>query len=137
MSAPWPTCCTPSSPPSIPLTSFPQSTVNHSRPIPSSEERAHPLRSPSFTDLPVWLKTSGKFIISLPFFFHSFNGIRHLTWDMGKGTPPLDIKPQTSYLFANFLLLSRTALSLKGVYSTGYAVLCATLVSSVAAAFFL
>ncbi|KAJ9092667.1 hypothetical protein QFC21_006732 [Naganishia friedmannii] len=64
-------------------------------------------------DLPVWLKTSGKFIISLPFFFHSFNGIRHLTWDMGK------------------------ALSLKGVYSTGYAVLGATLVSSVAAAFFL
>ncbi|KAI5449009.1 cytochrome b subunit of succinate dehydrogenase, Sdh3p [Naganishia albida] len=64
-------------------------------------------------DLPVWLKTSGKFIISLPFFFHSFNGIRHLLWDTGK------------------------ALSLKGVYSTGYAVLGATAISSVVAAFFL
>ncbi|GHJ89855.1 hypothetical protein NliqN6_6257 [Naganishia liquefaciens] len=64
-------------------------------------------------DLPVWLKTSGKFIISLPFFFHSYNGIRHLVWDMGK------------------------AMTLKGVYSTGYAVLAATAISSVAAAFFL
>lgn len=26
-----------------------------------------------------------KFIISWPFFFHTFNGIRHLVWDMGKG----------------------------------------------------
>jgi succinate dehydrogenase (ubiquinone) cytochrome b560 subunit len=38
-----------------------------------------------FPDLPVWLKTSGKFIISLPFFFHSYNGIRHLVWDTGRG----------------------------------------------------
>ena len=28
---------------------------------------------------------ASKFVISWPFFFHAFNGVRHLVWDMGKG----------------------------------------------------
>jgi succinate dehydrogenase (ubiquinone) cytochrome b560 subunit len=28
-------------------------------------------------------KASAKFAVALPFFFHSFNGVRHLVWDMG------------------------------------------------------
>ncbi|WVF71304.1 succinate dehydrogenase, cytochrome b556 subunit [Kwoniella sp. CBS 6097] len=63
-------------------------------------------------DLPVWLKGSIKFALAVPFTFHSFNGLRHLGWDVGK------------------------ALTIKGVYTTGYAVLAATAVSSVYLAFF-
>lgn len=46
--------------------------------------------SSSFADLPGWFKTSAKFIVALPFTFHSFNGIRHLMWDMNKGESPGD-----------------------------------------------
>ena len=35
-------------------------------------------------DRPVLLKVLTKFTIALPFTFHSFNGFRHLAWDMGK-----------------------------------------------------
>ncbi|KAF1954116.1 succinate dehydrogenase subunit C [Byssothecium circinans] len=33
---------------------------------------------------PVWAKVSAKLGISLPFFYHCLNGLRHLTWDLGK-----------------------------------------------------
>ncbi|CAG8451384.1 10406_t:CDS:10 [Acaulospora morrowiae] len=49
--------------------------------------------------LPPSVKLTGKFLLAWPFTFHAFNGIRHLVWDLGG------------------------ALSLKGVYATGYAVL--------------
>ncbi|KAL2062921.1 hypothetical protein VTL71DRAFT_5993 [Oculimacula yallundae] len=38
----------------------------------------------SFGALPVAAKFGLKFIAALPFTFHSFNGLRHLTWDTGK-----------------------------------------------------
>ncbi|KAJ4482253.1 SDHC, cytochrome b subunit of succinate dehydrogenase [Lentinula aciculospora] len=57
--------------------------------------------------LPDAVKYAGKFILALPFTFHSFNGIRHLLWDSGK------------------------FLTVKGAYSTGYAVLGATAISTV------
>ncbi|WVR06928.1 succinate dehydrogenase, cytochrome b556 subunit [Kwoniella sp. DSM 27419] len=63
-------------------------------------------------DLPTWLKGGIKLVFAVPFTFHSFNGLRHLGWDVGK------------------------ALTIKGVYTTGYAVLAATAVSSVYLAFF-
>ncbi|KAF2269334.1 succinate dehydrogenase subunit C [Lojkania enalia] len=34
---------------------------------------------------PVWAKVSAKLFVAFPFFFHSLNGIRHLTWDLGWG----------------------------------------------------
>jgi succinate dehydrogenase (ubiquinone) cytochrome b560 subunit len=33
---------------------------------------------------PVIAKVATKLFFALPFTFHSFNGIRHLVWDMGK-----------------------------------------------------
>ncbi|KAM5543790.1 hypothetical protein V8D89_002407 [Ganoderma adspersum] len=58
--------------------------------------------------LPESVKYAGKAILAAPFAFHSWNGIRHLSWDVG-----------------NFL-------TIKGVYSSGYTVLGATAVSTVA-----
>jgi succinate dehydrogenase (ubiquinone) cytochrome b560 subunit len=33
---------------------------------------------------PAAVKILGKFVIAMPFTFHSLNGIRHLTWDTGR-----------------------------------------------------
>ena len=33
---------------------------------------------------PVIAKVFTKLLLAFPFTFHSFNGIRHLAWDMGK-----------------------------------------------------
>ena len=38
------------------------------------------------TGLPDAAKFAGKALLALPFTFHSFNGLRHLAWDMGKCT---------------------------------------------------
>ena len=35
--------------------------------------------------LPDILKYAGKTILAAPFAFHFLNGLRHLSWDMGKG----------------------------------------------------
>ncbi|KAF2816430.1 mitochondrial succinate dehydrogenase cytochrome b560 subunit C [Mytilinidion resinicola] len=34
---------------------------------------------------PVVVKVTAKLAIAVPFFYHSFNGVRHLVWDFGKG----------------------------------------------------
>ncbi|KAF8630037.1 hypothetical protein AX17_005505 [Amanita inopinata Kibby_2008] len=57
--------------------------------------------------LPDAVKYAGKAILAAPFAFHSFNGLRHLSWDMGK------------------------FMSVRGAYATGYAVLGATAISTV------
>ncbi|KAG7090207.1 hypothetical protein E1B28_011810 [Marasmius oreades] len=61
--------------------------------------------------LPEGVKYAGKALLAAPFAFHSFNGIRHLLWDSGK------------------------FLTLKGAYSSGYAVLGATAVGTAYLAF--
>jgi len=38
----------------------------------------------AFGSLPVAAKVAAKFAVALPFTFHSFNGLRHLSWDLGK-----------------------------------------------------
>ena len=38
----------------------------------------------AFGSLPVLAKVGLKFGVALPFTFHSFNGVRHLVWDMGR-----------------------------------------------------
>ncbi|KAI9139944.1 hypothetical protein BKA69DRAFT_1030013, partial [Paraphysoderma sedebokerense] len=58
--------------------------------------------------LPAPVFFGAKFITAFPFAYHSFNGIRHLVWDAGY------------------------ALSLKGVYMSGYATLGATAVTTLA-----
>ena len=39
----------------------------------------------SFGSLPVAVKVAFKSLVALPFTFHSFNGVRHLVWDVGVG----------------------------------------------------
>jgi succinate dehydrogenase (ubiquinone) cytochrome b560 subunit len=55
------------------------------------------------SDTPLPLVVTGKALIAAPLCFHFWNGIRHLIWDTG------------------------VALSLRGVYSTGWAVNIATI----------
>lgn len=38
----------------------------------------------AFGAWPVVAKVAAKFVFALPFTFHSFQGLRHLVWDMGK-----------------------------------------------------
>ncbi|PMD52920.1 succinate dehydrogenase cytochrome b560 subunit [Hyaloscypha bicolor E] len=38
----------------------------------------------AFGSLPVAAKVATKFAVAMPFTFHSFNGLRHLSWDLGK-----------------------------------------------------
>jgi succinate dehydrogenase (ubiquinone) cytochrome b560 subunit len=38
----------------------------------------------AFASWPVILKVATKFTLALPFTFHSFNGVRHLVWDLAK-----------------------------------------------------
>ncbi|EMD33379.1 hypothetical protein CERSUDRAFT_160305 [Gelatoporia subvermispora B] len=57
--------------------------------------------------LPDAVKYAGKAILAAPFAFHSWNGLRHLSWDMGK------------------------FLTLKGAYQSGYAVLGLTAATTV------
>ncbi|XP_068909961.1 succinate dehydrogenase cytochrome b560 subunit, mitochondrial-like isoform X1 [Tenebrio molitor] len=54
------------------------------------------------------LLAAGKFMLAFPFCYHFWNGIRHLTWDMGQ------------------------FLSLKEVYATGYVMLILAIGSAVA-----
>ncbi|KAJ6489043.1 SDHC, cytochrome b subunit of succinate dehydrogenase [Mycena sanguinolenta] len=61
--------------------------------------------------LPDAVKYTGKALLAAPFAFHSLNGMRHLSWDMGK--------------FMN----------IKGVYQTGYTVLAASAISTIALIF--
>ncbi|KAJ9206334.1 hypothetical protein DTO166G4_1268 [Paecilomyces variotii] len=39
----------------------------------------------AFGALPVAAKFLAKYIVAFPFTLHSFNGIRHLVWDLGRG----------------------------------------------------
>lgn len=52
---------------------------------------------------------ASKFVISWPFFFHAFNGVRHLVWDMGKG------------------------FSVKTLYKSGYTVVALSVLAALAA----
>jgi len=73
---------------------------------PGTVDSAHVLEV--ISGLPEAAKYSAKVILATPFAFHTFNGIRHLSWDAGK------------------------FLTLKSSYQAGYAVLAATVVSTVA-----
>ncbi|KAG4301917.1 hypothetical protein PCANB_002046 [Pneumocystis canis] len=64
----------------------------------------------AFHTWPIQAKILTKFIIAFPFTYHSFNGLRHLYWDTGRG------------------------LTLKSVYTTGYMVLGLSTISASALA---
>lgn len=56
--------------------------------------------------VPLPLVLAGKFVLAAPFMYHLLNGIRHLIWDAGR------------------------ALTLRGVYATGWIVNISTLISA-------
>ncbi|KAF8313502.1 uncharacterized protein EI90DRAFT_3036764 [Cantharellus anzutake] len=58
--------------------------------------------------VPDWVKYTGKAIVAFPFTFHSLNGLRHLSWDLG------------------------AFLSVRSVYRTGYTVIAASIASGIA-----
>ena len=90
---------------------------------PGTFDSAHILEV--ISGLPDAVKYSAKVILAAPFAFHTFNGMRHLGWDVGKCTSRAF---QTFYAKADFV----PVLTLKGSYQAGYAVLAATAVSTVA-----
>lgn len=75
--------------------------------------------------LPDAVKIAGKTILAAPFAFHSLNGLRHLSWDMGK-------REWCTAPSRPVVLIVVPVLSLKGAYQSGYAVLGATAVTTVA-----
>lgn len=82
--------------------------------------------------LPDAVKYLGKTIFAAPLMYHTFNGIRHLSWDVTKCE---------SYSYC-FLAFSRAnggrlspVLTIKSVYTSGYVVLGATTLSTIALLF--
>lgn len=61
-------------------------------------------------EAPAALVAGSKFLVAWPFWFHVMNGVRHLTWDLGR------------------------ALSLRGTYATGWAVNILSFVAAAASA---
>lgn len=77
--------------------------------------------------LPDVVKLSAKTILAAPFAYHSLNGLRHLGWDMGQCMSSFSV-----YISRVLTRLGFAVLSLKGAYYSGYAVLGATAVSTIA-----
>lgn len=75
---------------------------------------------------PEWVKVAEKTILAAPFAFHSLNGLRHLAWDTGKCLSSLHPCPRCDGSD------KCKVLTLKGAYRTGYAVLGATAVTTLA-----
>ncbi len=75
--------------------------------------------------LPDVVKYGAKTLLAFPFAYHSYNGIRHLVWDVGKCWCPSSMR---AYLYIH----PTPVLTVKGMYSTGYAVIGATAVSTIA-----
>lgn len=57
--------------------------------------------------VPIWMILASKFALSTTFFYHTFNGVRHLVWDAGR------------------------ALTLKAVYAGGWAVNIASIFTAI------
>ncbi|KAI8457008.1 hypothetical protein BY996DRAFT_6411959 [Phakopsora pachyrhizi] len=58
---------------------------------------------------PAWSKVATKTVLAVPFTYHTFNGIRHLAWDMGY---VIDLK--SSYT-AGYVVIGLTAVSSVGL----------------------
>lgn len=75
---------------------------------------------------PEWVKVAEKTILAAPFAFHSLNGLRHLAWDAGKCLSSLHPRLRCDDTD------KCKVLTLKGAYRTGYVVLSATAVTTLA-----
>jgi hypothetical protein len=63
------------------------------KPVDAKSSVDHP--ACEMTGLPEWSKMFIKAIVSVPFTFHSFNGLRHLMWDLGYGESVVAISGST------------------------------------------
>jgi len=77
--------------------------------------------------LPEWAKITSKFILAAPFTYHGINGLRHLSWDMGKR------KLRTAQIFP--ASNSALVLTVKGAWRSGYIVIAASAISTIALVF--
>lgn len=64
-----------------------------------------------FATWPFALKLLTKLTIALPFTFHSFNGIRHLVWDMGRTITNKQVQ-QTGWAVVGLSVVSALGLAL-------------------------
>lgn len=65
----------------------------------------------AFAKWPVVLKFATKAIVALPFTFHSFNGLRHLTWDTASMINNKQVQ-QTGWFVVGLSVVSAFALAL-------------------------
>merc|ERR1719342_628982 len=59
--------------------------------VAASQNHAALLEQVQALNLGPALITTAKFVIAWPFVYHLFNGVRHLSWDMGKGFQMTDL----------------------------------------------
>lgn len=84
-----------------------------------------------FAELPLWAKLSAKTIVTFPAAFHTFNGLRHLGWDMGYckfSIPSLDSRK----VRGNGTDEREIVLKLKDSYTAGWSVIAVSVVSTAA-----
>lgn len=62
-------------------------------------------------EVPGWLKTSGKFVLALPFAYHFFNGVKHLMWDVGFGLANKKLFGRFAWIVAGCSVVSSLGLS--------------------------
>lgn len=67
--------------------------------------------SAAMASLPWSGKAAVKFVIAWPLMFHTFNNLRHLAWDMGKGFAMKTVC-QTGYLSAGMSIIVAAGVAL-------------------------
>ncbi|KAK5129080.1 hypothetical protein LTR08_003924 [Meristemomyces frigidus] len=65
----------------------------------------------AFAKWPAILQVLTKFVVSMPFTFHSFNGLRHLTWDMASMLTNKQVN-QTGWAVVGLSVVSAIALAI-------------------------
>lgn len=65
----------------------------------------------AFATWPVALKFLSKYLIAMPFTYHSFNGLRHLAWDMGQTMSNKAVQ-QTGWTVVGLTFVSSLVLAL-------------------------
>ena len=67
----------------------------------------------AFGSLPVAAKVAIKLGVALPFTYHSFNGVRHLMWDVGSGLDNKQVQ-RTGWAVVGLSVVSAAGLAFVG-----------------------
>lgn len=89
-----------------------------------------------FADLPGWAKISAKTILAGPAVYHTINGLRHLSWDMGYRESFLSVEGvlgEHFYVDAKLMpcYVRNLVLGLKDSYAAGYAVIGSSILGTI------